>query len=187
MTVTIDPADGERYVCAHTSMDITQKVIPCFDQPDIKSTFTLSVTAPSHWTVLANGALESRDDDTWRFTTTPPFSSYLFTLVGGPWVSVTWDEPYAPAPGGVLPFGWHARASQERELRRDADELADEEVRRLLVAHADPRACAAALVAARPAGRLVVPSRLRGAVATATGVVPTRLALDLRRRRGRHA
>ena len=39
MTVTIDPADGERYVCAHTSMDITQKVIPCFDQPDIKSTF----------------------------------------------------------------------------------------------------------------------------------------------------
>ena len=127
MTVTIDPADGERYVCAHTSMDITQKVIPCFDQPDLKSTFALTVTAPSHWTVLANGALEDRaagdGADTWSFATTPPFSSYLFTLVGGPWVSVTWDEPYAPAPGGTLPFGWHARASQERELRRDADEL----------------------------------------------------------------
>ena len=127
MTVTVDPADGERYVCAHTSMDITQKVIPCFDQPDIKSTFSLSVTAPSHWTVLANGLLEERTSgeggDTWTFATTPPFSSYLFTLVGGPWVSVTWDEPYAPAPGGTLPFGWHARASQERELRRDADEL----------------------------------------------------------------
>ncbi|WP_253941999.1 aminopeptidase N [Nocardioides sp. zg-1230] len=131
MTVTIDPADGERYVCAHTSMDITQKVIPCFDQPDIKSTFTLTVTAPSHWTVLGNGPLEGRtsaddagtDHDTWTFGTTPPFSSYLFTLVGGPWVSVTWDEPYAPAPGGTLPFGWHARASQGRELKRDADEL----------------------------------------------------------------
>lgn len=123
MTVTVDPADGERYVCAHTSMDITQKVIPCFDQPDIKSTFSLSVTAPSHWTVLANGALAGREGDTWSFATTPPFSSYLFTVVGGPWVSVTWDEPYAPAPGGTLPFGWHARASQERELRRDADEL----------------------------------------------------------------
>ena len=74
-----DPADGERYVCAHTSMDITQKVIPCFDQPDIKSTFTVSVTAPSHWTVLANGALEDRtgssEGDTWTFATTPPFSS----------------------------------------------------------------------------------------------------------------
>ncbi|MBC2931432.1 aminopeptidase N [Nocardioides sp. zg-1228] len=127
MTVTVDPADGERYVCAHTSMDIAQKVVPCFDQPDIKSTFTVGVTAPSHWTVLANGPLEDRASgegaDTWRFGTTPPFSSYLFTLVGGPWVSVTWDEPYAPAPGGTLPFGWHARASQERELRRDADEL----------------------------------------------------------------
>ena len=123
MTVTVDPADGERYVCAHTSMDITQKVIPCFDQPDIKSTFDLSVTAPSHWTVLANGALKARDGDTWTFGTTPPFSSYLFTLVGGPWVSVTWDEPYAPAPGGTLPFGWHARASQEPELRHYADEL----------------------------------------------------------------
>ena len=127
MTVTIDPADGERYVCAHTSMDITQKVIPCFDQPDIKSTFTLGVTAPTHWTVLANGPLEDRmsgeDGDVWTFGTTSPFSSYLFTLVGGPWVSVTWDEPYAPAPGGTLPFGWHARASQGRELERDAEEL----------------------------------------------------------------
>ena len=130
MTVTIDPADGERYVCAHTSMDIAQKVVPCFDQPDIKSTFTLTVTAPSHWTVLGNGPLEGRTSgdggtptDTWTFGTTPPFSSYLFTLVGGPWVSVTWDEPYAPAPGGTLPFGWHARASQGRELQRDADEL----------------------------------------------------------------
>jgi aminopeptidase N len=127
MTETIDPADGERYVCAHTSMDITQKVIPCFDQPDIKSTFAVSVTAPSHWTVVANGLLSSRSAgdgaDTWTFEKTPPFSSYLFTLVGGPWVSVTWDEPYAPAPGGTLPFGWHARASQGRELQRDAEEL----------------------------------------------------------------
>ena len=60
MTVTVDPADGERYVCAHTSMDITQKIIPCFDQPDVKSTFDLTVTAPSHWTVLANGRLADR-------------------------------------------------------------------------------------------------------------------------------
>ena len=127
MTETIDPADGERYVCAHTSMDITQKVIPCFDQPDIKTTFALTVRAPSHWTVVANGLLTAREagdgTDTWTFERTPPFSSYLFTLVGGPWVSVTWDEPYAPAPGGTLPFGWHARASQGRELQRDADEL----------------------------------------------------------------
>ena len=123
MTATLDPADDERYVCAYTAMDVAQKVIPCFDQPDIKTTFSVSVTAPAHWTVLANGVLAGREGDTWSFDPTPPISSYLFFVAGGPWVSVTWDEPYAPAPGGTLPFGWHARASQERELRRDADEL----------------------------------------------------------------
>ena len=74
MTATIDPADGERYVCAYTAMDIAQKVIPCFDQPDIKTTFTVSVTAPAHWTVLANGVLAGREGDTWSFETTPPIS-----------------------------------------------------------------------------------------------------------------
>ncbi len=123
MTVTLDPADGERYVCGYSGMDIAQKVIPCFDQPDLKTTFAVKVTAPAHWTVLANGVFAGREGDTWSFEPTPAISSYLFFVAGGPWVSVTWDEPYAPAPGGTLPFGWHARASQERELRRDADEL----------------------------------------------------------------
>ncbi|QIK74268.1 aminopeptidase N [Nocardioides piscis] len=120
MTVTTDPADGERYVCGFTAMDIAQRVIPCFDQPDLKSTFTVSVTAPPHWTVLANGLLAGRDGDTWRFEPTPRISSYLFFVAGGPWVSATWDEPYGD---GTLPFGWHARASQEPELRRDFEEL----------------------------------------------------------------
>ncbi|KQX65784.1 aminopeptidase N [Angustibacter sp. Root456] len=127
MTVTVDPADGERYVCGFTAMDIAQKVIPCFDQPDLKSTFAVSVTAPAHWTVLANGVHAGSepvgDAVRWSFEPTPRISSYIFFVAGGPWVSVTWDEPYPPAPGGTLPFGWHARASQERELRRDADEL----------------------------------------------------------------
>ncbi|WP_052460927.1 aminopeptidase N [Microbacterium gorillae] len=120
MTVVTDPADGERYVSAYTAMDVAQKVIPCFDQPDLKSSFTVSVTAPSHWTVLANGRLDRREGDTWHFRKTPRFSSYIFFLCGGPYVSITWDEPYA---GGTLPFGWHARASQEPELRREIDGL----------------------------------------------------------------
>jgi aminopeptidase N len=124
MTVTIDPADGERYVCGYTAMDVAQKVIPCFDQPDLKSTFTVSVIAPSHWTVLANGVLEERATTggatRWHFSPTPPISTYLFFVTGGPYVSRTWEEPYA---GGSLSFGWHARASQERELDRDFAEL----------------------------------------------------------------
>ncbi|HEX3002905.1 MAG TPA: aminopeptidase N [Angustibacter sp.] len=127
MTVTVDPADGERYVCGFTAMDIAQKVIPCFDQPDLKTTFTVSVTAPAHWTVLANGVHEGSEPDgdavRWSFAETPRIATYVFFVAGGPWVSFTWDEPYAASESGSLPFGWHARASQERELRRDADEL----------------------------------------------------------------
>ncbi len=123
MTVVIDPADDERYVSGFTAMDIAQRVIPCFDQPDIKTSFTVSVTAPSHWTVLANGLFDRREDDTWFFHPTPRFSTYIFFVCGGPYVSKTWDEPYALAEGGTLPFGWHARASQAEALERDFENL----------------------------------------------------------------
>ncbi|WP_141012482.1 aminopeptidase N [Nocardioides sambongensis] len=129
MTVTVDPADGERYVCAFTAMDVARKVLPCFDQPDLKTTLDVSVTAPQHWTVLANGREAGRapaadgEGVRWSFAPTPPISSYVFFVAAGPWVSVTWDEPYSEAAGGTLPFGWHARASQRRQLERDADEL----------------------------------------------------------------
>lgn len=123
MTAVTDPADGERYVSAYTAMDIAQKVLPCFDQPDLKSTFTVSVTAPSSATVLANGRFDHREEDTWFFRATPAFSSYIFFFCTGPFVSIEWDEPYALAAGGSLPFGWHARASQEPQLRREIDRL----------------------------------------------------------------
>ena len=123
MTAVNDPADGERYVSAFTAMDVARRVIPCFDQPDLKTSFTVSVTAPSHWTVLANGLFERRDGDTWHFAKTPRFSSYIFFVTAGPYVSITWDEPYAHAPGGSLPFGWHARASKREQLEREIDRL----------------------------------------------------------------
>ncbi|MGN0063797.1 MAG: aminopeptidase N [Nocardioides sp.] len=123
MHTTLDPVDGERYVSSFTAMDVAQKVLPCFDQPDLKSTFEVSVTAPTHWTVLANGRLAGREGDVWLFRPTPPIASYLFFVCGGPWTSITWDEPYAHAPGGTLPFGWHARASQRAQLERDAETL----------------------------------------------------------------
>ena len=127
MTVTVDPADDERYVCAFTAMDIAHRVLPCFDQPDLKTTLTVSVTGPSHWTVIANGPAAgvevSGESSHWSFGTTPPIATYLFFVGAGPWVGETWDEPYDSAPGGTLPFGWYARASQAAALRRDAAEL----------------------------------------------------------------
>ncbi len=125
MTAVTDPADGERYVCSYTAMDIAHRVIPCFDQPDLKTIFKVSVSGPAHWTVLANGPALDHDGTRRNFGATPPISSYLFFVAAGPWTSFTWDEPYSGAPGGSLPFGWHARASQADALAREAVWLRD--------------------------------------------------------------
>ena len=58
-----DPADDETYVSALLGMDIAHKVFACFDQPDLKATISLSVTAPPEWTVVANGRETDRQGD----------------------------------------------------------------------------------------------------------------------------
>jgi aminopeptidase N len=114
-TVT-DPADDATYVAAYAGMDLAHRVFACFDQPDLKAPITLTVTAPDDWTVLGNGRLDGHEGNVWRFTTTPPISTYLFTVCAGPWHSRTWEH-------AGLPFGWHARASLAAELDRDIENL----------------------------------------------------------------
>ncbi len=111
-----DPADDATYVAAYAGMDLAQKVFACFDQPDLKAPMSVSVVAPGDWTVIGNGRLESHEGGTWAFTTTPPISTYLFTVCAGPWHSRTWEH-------AGLPFGWHARASLGDELDRDFDNM----------------------------------------------------------------
>jgi aminopeptidase N len=110
-TVT-DPADDATYVAAYAGMDLAHRVFACFDQPDLKAPITLTVTAPDDWKVLGNGRLDGHEGGVWRFTTTPPISTYLFTVCAGPWHSHTWEH-------AGLPFGWHVRASLAAELDRD--------------------------------------------------------------------
>ena len=41
--------------------DRARTLFPCFDQPDMKSLFTLSLEVPSSWQAVANGAIEQVD------------------------------------------------------------------------------------------------------------------------------
>ena len=112
-----DPADGEVYASAYIGMDLAHRVFPCFDQNDLKAPISLRVTAPAHWTVLANGRpVGAAGDGRWEFATTPPIPPAMFVVCGGPWVSVTWEH-------AGLDFGWHARASLAGPLERDAADL----------------------------------------------------------------
>ena len=82
-----DPVDDEVYVYTQFETADAKRVFACFDQPDLKATFALSVTAPSHWELVSNGRVESVEQQTEgktvHFATTPRISTYITALVAG--------------------------------------------------------------------------------------------------------
>jgi aminopeptidase N len=114
----VDPVDDEVYVYAMCGPDEGSRVFGCFDQPDLKASFEISVNAPEHWTVLSNSAGTRRPDGRWEFTPTRPISTYLAVVTGGPLHSL-----YGEHDG--IPLGLHCRRSLAPQLDTDADEIFD--------------------------------------------------------------
>ncbi|MEV2248970.1 aminopeptidase N [Streptomyces sp. NPDC050147] len=113
-----DPTDGETYAYTQLFLEDVQRVFAAFDQPDLKSVFELTVTAPEGWTVLANGVTEHTGGGTWQAAPTPLISTYLVAVAAGPWHSVRTEHR-------GLPFGIHCRRSLAPFLDADADEILD--------------------------------------------------------------
>jgi aminopeptidase N len=78
---------NDDYLYALLVPDRARTVFPCFDQPDLKATFDLSLTVPSAWKVLANGAktdsILNNNLTTYRFATTERLPTYLFSFTAG--------------------------------------------------------------------------------------------------------
>jgi aminopeptidase N len=111
-----DTADGETYLAVHGGLDNAQRLFAAFDQPDLKAPIAAAVTASGNWTVIGNGQARPAGHGRWELAATPPISTYLFTLVAGPYVSISTEHR------GV-PFGLHARQSLAGPLHRDAAEI----------------------------------------------------------------
>ena len=114
-----DPEDGQEYLYSNFEPYEAHRLFPCFDQPDIKGTYALTVTAPSEWEVIGNSAEASRStlaDGRVRraFEPTKKFSTYLFALIAGPYHAV--HETH-----GDVRLGLYCRKSMARHL--DTDEL----------------------------------------------------------------
>ena len=60
---------------------------PCFDQPDLKARYSLSLDVPAGWKAVANGAVAATESGAQRtliqFEQTQPISTYLFSFVAG--------------------------------------------------------------------------------------------------------
>ena len=105
-----DKDDGSEYLYSlFVPMDASM-AFPCFDQPDLKARFTLTVQAPSGWTVLSNtaptGESATELGRTTTFAETKPISTYLFAFAAGPWRNVH------PTPG--MPNVWVRQSQVER-------------------------------------------------------------------------
>src|SRR5688572_16844380 len=63
------------------------RTFPCFDQPNLKARYTLTLEVPAGWQAVANGAAMDAPAATGRsrvrFTETQPISTYLFAFAAG--------------------------------------------------------------------------------------------------------
>lgn len=125
----VDPVDNEVYLYTQFEVPDSRRMFAVFEQPDLKASFTFTVTAPSHWDLVSNSPTPvpvetSPGEDggarsVWEFTPTPRLSSYVTALIAGPYQSVR--SEVTSAEGRVTPLGIFARKSLMQYL--DADNI----------------------------------------------------------------
>jgi aminopeptidase N len=118
----VDPVDTETYLYSQFETADAKRMFACFDQPDLKATFDVRVTAPKHWRVISNGAAtdvtEAEKGAVHTFAATPRMSTYLVALIAGPYAS--WEDAYTDKHGEI-PLGIYCRASLAQYM--DAERL----------------------------------------------------------------
>jgi aminopeptidase N len=92
-----DPVDQAVYVYSDLETSDAHRIYACFDQPDLKATFELTVTAPEGWTVISNEAPDQAGQPAdagatrWHFPPTPVLPTYVTAVAAGPYYGVV-DE-----------------------------------------------------------------------------------------------
>jgi aminopeptidase N len=75
------------YLYALFVPDRARTVFPCFDQPDLKAHFALTLRVPAGWKVLANGKLKDSTSNgsqtIYNFTDSDLLPTYLFSFTAG--------------------------------------------------------------------------------------------------------
>ncbi|PRY62119.1 aminopeptidase N [Glycomyces artemisiae] len=89
-----DPVDKETYLYSQFEVADAQRVYACFDQPDLKASFTFQVRTPQHWTVISNmpaaseTVVEAIQTKVTLFETSVRMSPYITAICAGPYFGV---------------------------------------------------------------------------------------------------
>ncbi|WP_150244792.1 aminopeptidase N [Nocardiopsis quinghaiensis] len=115
----VDPVDESVYLYSQFETADAHRMFACFDQPDLKAAFELTVFAHPSWEIVSNSAPDvereaaGEDRVRWHFPATPVMSTYITALIAGPY-HVVRDEHDG------IPLGLYCRASLAEHLDSDA-------------------------------------------------------------------
>ena len=108
-----DPVDGKVYLYSHFEPAAAQQMFALFDQPDLKATFELSVSAPKSWTVFSatkeNKTTQQGEFTLWHFPKSLVLSPYNFSMHAGPYKM--WQDN-----SGKYPLRLFARQSVANQI-----------------------------------------------------------------------
>ncbi len=119
----VDPADDRVYLHSQFQPFDAHLVYACFDQPDLRTVFELTVDAPEEWVVVSNSPADRQPEPgaagRWHFPQTAPISPYITAVVAGSYAQV--EDRYVGADGSDIPLGVYVRRSLADHL--DTDEI----------------------------------------------------------------
>ena len=96
----VDPEDGLTYMHSYLWPYYANRILPSFDQPNLKANFSLRVIAPESWSVfsMSPSKVETNADGTrlWVFDKTPKIATYVFSLHAGPYK--IWSDDSGDVP-----------------------------------------------------------------------------------------
>ena len=86
----------EKFLYTLLVPDRARTLFPCFDQPNLKASYSLTLRTPKNWVAVSNTSVESEevgeDSRTIKFRPTEPLSTYLFSFVAGELQKRTYDD-----------------------------------------------------------------------------------------------
>ncbi|MDR1355764.1 MAG: aminopeptidase N [Propionibacteriaceae bacterium] len=113
----VDPADQRVYLYTQFETADARRMYACFEQPDLKATFQLTVLAPSTWQVASNSLTPkpelNSDHGVWKFAATGRISTYITALIAGEYHV---DSSQVMSSRGAIPAALLCRKSMVAHL-----------------------------------------------------------------------